>query len=80
MQANLTAEDLKDKDVAEAVDCIINQFGGLKAVQRELRNRGTLSQKCCAAYGPFMFCFLSLSYASILNIHTGSFKGVLWHV
>lgn len=44
MQANLTAEDLKDKDVAEAVDCIINQFGGLKAVQRELRNRGPVSQ------------------------------------
>lgn len=42
MQARLTEEDLKDKDIAEAVDCIINQFGGLKAVQGELRNRGTL--------------------------------------
>lgn len=40
MQARLTEEDLKDKDIAEAVDCIINKFGGLKAVQRELRNRG----------------------------------------
>lgn len=45
MQAQLTEEDLKDKDIAEAVDCIINQFGGLKAVQRELRNRGILSWK-----------------------------------
>lgn len=45
MQASLTEEDLKEKDVAEAVDCIIKQFGGLKAVQRELRNRGTLSGK-----------------------------------
>ncbi|XP_070758276.1 actin nucleation-promoting factor WAS [Enoplosus armatus] len=44
MQARLTEEDLKDKDIAEAVDCIINQFGGLKAVQRELRNRGPVSQ------------------------------------
>ncbi|KAM4588571.1 actin nucleation-promoting factor WAS [Odontesthes bonariensis] len=39
MQARLSEEDLKDKDVAEAVDCIINQFGGLTAVQRELRKR-----------------------------------------
>ncbi|CAK6955594.1 neural Wiskott-Aldrich syndrome protein isoform X1 [Scomber scombrus] len=39
MRARLTEEDLKDKDIAEVVDCIINQFGGLKAVQRELRNR-----------------------------------------
>lgn len=43
MEAKLTKEDLKDKDVAEAVDCIIKHFGGLKAVQRELRNRGTSS-------------------------------------
>lgn len=52
MQAQLTEEDLKDKDIAEAADCIINQFGGLKAVQRELRNRGTLS---CAVYELFNF-------------------------
>lgn len=45
MQAKLTEEDLKGKDVAEAVDSIINKFGGLKAVQRELRNRGTISRK-----------------------------------
>ncbi|XP_030584302.1 neural Wiskott-Aldrich syndrome protein [Archocentrus centrarchus] len=44
MQAKLTEEDLKGKDIAEAVDCIINKFGGLKAVQRELRNRGSISQ------------------------------------
>ncbi|XP_028262623.1 neural Wiskott-Aldrich syndrome protein isoform X2 [Parambassis ranga] len=44
MQARLTEGDLKDKDIAEAVDCIINKFGGLKAVQRELRNRGSVSQ------------------------------------
>ncbi|CAK6955595.1 neural Wiskott-Aldrich syndrome protein isoform X1 [Scomber scombrus] len=44
MRARLTEEDLKDKDIAEVVDCIINQFGGLKAVQRELRNRGPVSQ------------------------------------
>ncbi|XP_042263645.1 neural Wiskott-Aldrich syndrome protein isoform X2 [Thunnus maccoyii] len=44
MRAQLTKEDLKDKDIAEAVDCIINQFGGLKAVQRELRSRGPASQ------------------------------------
>ncbi|KAM3621270.1 uncharacterized protein V6R79_008632 [Siganus canaliculatus] len=37
MKANLTDEDLKSKDIAEAVDYIINQFGGLKAVQKELR-------------------------------------------
>lgn len=43
MQAKLTEEDLKDKDIAEAVDCIINKFGGLKAVQRELNNRGTFT-------------------------------------
>jgi len=42
MQARLSEEDLKDKDVAEAVDYIINQFGGLTAVQRELRKRGIL--------------------------------------
>lgn len=39
MQARLTEEE---KDIAEAVDCIINNFGGLKVAQRELRNRGTL--------------------------------------
>ncbi|XP_018529062.1 actin nucleation-promoting factor WASL-like isoform X2 [Lates calcarifer] len=39
MQAKLPVEDLKDKDIAEAVDCIINKFGGIKAVQRELRNK-----------------------------------------
>ncbi|XP_070704155.1 actin nucleation-promoting factor WASL isoform X1 [Pempheris klunzingeri] len=44
MQAKFSEKDLKDKDIAEAVDCIINQFGGLQAVQRELRNRGPVSQ------------------------------------
>ncbi|XP_044032887.1 neural Wiskott-Aldrich syndrome protein isoform X2 [Siniperca chuatsi] len=44
MQARLTKEDLRDKDIAEAVDCIINRFGGLKAVQRELWNIGPASQ------------------------------------
>lgn len=44
MQAKLTEEDLKGKDIAEAVDCIISKFGGLKAVQRELRSRGTISR------------------------------------
>ncbi|KAM9759995.1 actin nucleation-promoting factor WASL [Menidia menidia] len=44
MQARLTEEDLKDKDVAEAVDCIIQNFGGLKAVQKELRRRGPVAQ------------------------------------
>ncbi|XP_061584598.1 actin nucleation-promoting factor WASL-like isoform X2 [Cololabis saira] len=44
MKARLSEEDLKDKDVAEAVDYIINQFGGLKAVQRELKRRGPVSQ------------------------------------
>ncbi|XP_067443541.1 actin nucleation-promoting factor WASL isoform X2 [Thunnus thynnus] len=44
MRAQLTKEDLKDKDIAEAVDCIIKKFGGLKAVQRELRSRGPASQ------------------------------------
>ncbi|KAK2862187.1 hypothetical protein Q5P01_001720 [Channa striata] len=43
-QAKLTEQDLQDKDIAEAVDCIINKFGGLKAVQTELRNRGSASQ------------------------------------
>ncbi|XP_030276796.1 wiskott-Aldrich syndrome protein [Sparus aurata] len=43
MRAQLSEDDLKDKDVAEAVDCIINQFGGVNAVQRELRNRGPVS-------------------------------------
>lgn len=45
MQAQLSEKDLKDKDVAEAVDCIINQIGGVSAVQRELRNRGALFWK-----------------------------------
>lgn len=40
MQAGLTGEE---KDIAEAVDCIINKFGGIRAVQEELRNRGTLT-------------------------------------
>ncbi|XP_049439878.1 neural Wiskott-Aldrich syndrome protein [Epinephelus fuscoguttatus] len=51
IRARLTEEDLKDKDVAEAVDCIINRFGGLKAVQRELRNRGPVSQTLPRATG-----------------------------
>ncbi|XP_043979300.1 neural Wiskott-Aldrich syndrome protein [Gambusia affinis] len=44
MEARLSEEDLKNKDVAEVVDCIINQFGGLKAVQKELKKKGTASQ------------------------------------
>ncbi|KAL7408243.1 hypothetical protein ABVT39_020229 [Epinephelus coioides] len=51
IRARLTEEDLKDKDVAEAVDCIINRFGGLKAVQRELKNRGPISQTLPRATG-----------------------------
>ncbi|XP_026202644.1 neural Wiskott-Aldrich syndrome protein isoform X2 [Anabas testudineus] len=51
MQAKLTEEDLKDKDIAEAVDCIINKFGGLKAVQRELNNRGSVSKTLPRAAG-----------------------------
>ncbi|XP_042354236.1 neural Wiskott-Aldrich syndrome protein [Plectropomus leopardus] len=51
IQAKLTEEDLKDKDVTEAVDYIINQFGGLKAVQRALRNRGPVSQTLPRAAG-----------------------------
>ncbi|XP_069010430.1 actin nucleation-promoting factor WASL [Embiotoca jacksoni] len=43
-QARLTEDDLRHKDVAEAVDCIIEQFGGLKAVRGELRSRGLASQ------------------------------------
>lgn len=42
MEAGLSEEDLKHKDVPEVVDCIINHFGGVKAVQRELRKRGLL--------------------------------------
>lgn len=44
IQAKLTEEDVKGKDITEVVDCIINEFGGLKAVQKELRDRGTLSR------------------------------------
>lgn len=44
MEARLSEEDLKNKDVAEVVDTIINQFGGVKAVQRELRKKGPVSQ------------------------------------
>ncbi|XP_008282022.1 neural Wiskott-Aldrich syndrome protein [Stegastes partitus] len=51
MQARLTEKDLKDKNVVEAVDFIINQFGGLKAVQRELRNIGSVSQTLPRAAG-----------------------------
>ncbi|XP_071351308.1 actin nucleation-promoting factor WASL [Trachinotus anak] len=51
MQAKLPVEELKDKDIAEAVDCIINKFGGLKAVQRELRNKGPVSQTLPRAAG-----------------------------
>ncbi|XP_026162121.1 neural Wiskott-Aldrich syndrome protein [Mastacembelus armatus] len=45
MQARLTEEDLKDKDIAEAVDCIISKFGGLEAVQRELRSIGNATSQ-----------------------------------
>uniref|UniRef100_A0AAQ6ACC0 Si:dkey-197j19.6 n=2 Tax=Amphiprion ocellaris TaxID=80972 RepID=A0AAQ6ACC0_AMPOC len=51
MRARLTEKDLKDKDVVEAVDHIINQFGGLKAVQQELSNRGSVSQTLPRAAG-----------------------------
>ncbi|XP_056245421.1 actin nucleation-promoting factor WAS [Seriola aureovittata] len=51
MQAKLPVEELKDKDIAEAVDCIINKFGGLKAIQRELRNKGPVSQTLPRAAG-----------------------------
>ncbi|XP_027135455.1 wiskott-Aldrich syndrome protein [Larimichthys crocea] len=43
MQAKITEEDLKNKDVSEAVDCIIDRLG-LKTVQKELRSRGSVSQ------------------------------------
>ncbi|XP_054883177.1 actin nucleation-promoting factor WAS [Poeciliopsis prolifica] len=52
MEARLSEEDLKNKDVAEVVDCIINQFGGLKAVQKELRKKGTASQTLPRSAGP----------------------------
>ncbi|XP_041801665.1 neural Wiskott-Aldrich syndrome protein [Chelmon rostratus] len=58
MQAKVTEEGLKDKDTAEAVDCIINQFGGLKVVQRELRNRGPVSQTLPRAAGASIFLAL----------------------
>ncbi|XP_039654104.1 neural Wiskott-Aldrich syndrome protein isoform X1 [Perca fluviatilis] len=51
MQSRLTMEDLKDKEIGEAVDCIINQFGGLKAVQRELKKIGPVSQTLPRATG-----------------------------
>ncbi|KAM4583506.1 actin nucleation-promoting factor WASL [Fundulus diaphanus] len=51
MEAQLSEEDLKNKDVAEVVDCIINQFGGVKAVQRELRKKGPVSQTLPRAAG-----------------------------
>ncbi|XP_012719295.2 wiskott-Aldrich syndrome protein [Fundulus heteroclitus] len=51
MEARLSQEDLKNKDVAEVVDCIINQFGGLKAVQRELKKKGPVSQTLPRAAG-----------------------------
>ncbi|KAG7231425.1 hypothetical protein INR49_011945 [Caranx melampygus] len=51
VQAELPVEELKDKDVAEAVDCIINRFGGLKAVQGALRGRGLASQTLPRAAG-----------------------------
>lgn len=54
MQAKLTEEDLKGKDIAEAVDCIISKFGGLKAVQRELRSRGPISQTLPRSAGASM--------------------------
>lgn len=43
IQAKLSEEDLKNKDVPEVVDCIITQFGGLKAVQTELRRKSRIS-------------------------------------
>lgn len=65
MQAKVTEEGLKDKDTAEAVDCIINQFGGLKVVQRELRNRGTLSWELfCSFYVAVVVFIKSASCAS----------------
>ncbi|XP_029989876.1 neural Wiskott-Aldrich syndrome protein isoform X2 [Sphaeramia orbicularis] len=44
MQVKLTEDDLKNKNVSEAVNSIINQFGGLKAVQRELNRKGSASK------------------------------------
>ncbi|XP_032370327.1 neural Wiskott-Aldrich syndrome protein [Etheostoma spectabile] len=51
MQSRLTVEDLKDKEIGEAVDCIINQFGGLKAVQGALKKIGPVSQTLPRATG-----------------------------
>ncbi|XP_015244890.1 PREDICTED: neural Wiskott-Aldrich syndrome protein-like [Cyprinodon variegatus] len=51
MEAGLSEEDLKHKDVPEVVDCIINHFGGVKAVQRELRKRGPVCQTLPRAAG-----------------------------
>ncbi|KAK5612071.1 hypothetical protein CRENBAI_000737 [Crenichthys baileyi] len=54
MKARLSEEDLKSKHVAEVVDCIINQFGGLEAVQRELKKKGPVSQTLPRAAGVSM--------------------------
>ena len=51
MRAQLSEDDLKGKDVAEAVECIINQIGGVKAVQRELRKKGALLWKMSSSVG-----------------------------
>ncbi|MEQ2222496.1 hypothetical protein ILYODFUR_026974 [Ilyodon furcidens] len=54
MKARLSEEDLKNKHVAEVVDCIIKQFGGLEAVQRELKKKGPISQTLPRAAGVSM--------------------------
>ncbi|RVE73253.1 hypothetical protein OJAV_G00048860 [Oryzias javanicus] len=50
-QAGLRKDDLKDKDVSEAADLIISRFGGVKAVQQELKKAA--SQTLPRAAGGF---------------------------
>lgn len=47
LQAKVTEDDLRNKDVGELVDCIISQFGGLKAVQTELRRKSRIFSEGC---------------------------------
>ncbi|KAF6732971.1 Neural Wiskott-Aldrich syndrome protein [Oryzias melastigma] len=50
-RAGLRKDDLKDKDVSEAADLIISRFGGVKAVQQELKKAA--SQTLPRAAGGF---------------------------
>lgn len=71
MEASVSEEDLKNKDVAEVVDCIINQFGGLKAVQRELRKKGIVLSKWVCRNNTFKMSTVKYTWMTSLTNFIG---------